>query len=85
MTTETDEPLQALIDKVNVEEARTGWRWRYLITGNVAHALSQGDSVAVAQCGIGGWSSEWLGTGGQGEYERAALLPRCRRCTRKTI
>lgn len=81
---DTDEPLRELIDKVNAEEVKTGLRWRYLLTGNCTHALRQGDRVAVAECGVGGWMSEWLGTGGQGEYERAATLPRCRRCVRKT-
>lgn len=54
--------------------------WRYLRQGKVRHALSYG-TARMAQCGRGpGLWDDWLGTGSQAEYERAAELPTCTRC-----
>lgn len=57
--------------------------WRYLHGGEATHALSY-SAAAIGRCGIGpdplGAHPDWYGTGNQAEYERAAQLPRCRRC-----
>lgn len=54
----------------------TSWR------GGVAHDV---DLVyGVARCGLEAENaSMWMGTGTQDEYERAAVLPACRRCLAK--
>ncbi len=65
---------------------RDDWyEWRYLLNGKVAHALEPGHvrSGSTAKCGIFPFLSDWLGTGNQNEYERAAELPRCISCLRK--
>jgi hypothetical protein len=64
------------------------WEWRYFAQGRVAHALSRSGSMKlsrVAKCGAEPWliSGDWCGTGSQREYERAAELPRCKKCLRK--
>lgn len=70
------------VERASAEEVRTGVRWRYLHGGSVTHALRRpGHEIAV--CGMGAWPSEWLGTGNQREYERAATLRRCRVCLRR--
>lgn len=58
--------------------------WRYLPGGAVVHALwRSGDFRAL--CGVlpAWWAPgyAWRGTGTQDEYETAASLPRCKRCT----
>lgn len=59
------------------------FEWRYLPGGNVTHALTYA-AARVAVCGTGPvWHApDWYGTGSQTEYERAAGLPRCKRCVR---
>jgi hypothetical protein len=56
----------------------------YLPHGQVAHAISNIGPRSLytsAACRTGpGFGSFWLGTGTQDEYEKAATLPRCRRC-----
>lgn len=56
--------------------------WRYLRRGQVVHALSSHALLGEgAACGVRpAFLEGWLGTGLQREYERAAELPRCRRC-----
>lgn len=55
--------------------------WRYLPTGNRAHALQRaGDMTALCGTAPTWFPGSWYGTGSQGEYERAAALPRCKRC-----
>lgn len=58
-----------------------GYEWRYTSRGRVVHAIRRSSEV-IGRCGMGpGWlSSEWLGTGSQDEYDRAAELPKCKRC-----
>lgn len=82
-----DAEMRALIGAVQEESRRTGWHWRYLNGCKVTHALRM-DSMGldtVAPCNVEGWSSEWLGTGSQAEYETAATLPRCRKCLQRMI
>lgn len=81
---QVDEGMRAVVDRVLDEARRTNWHWRYLVTGKVAHALRPPIAGAAA-CGVDGWSTEWLGTGSQDEYERAATLPRCLRCLRRIV
>lgn len=62
-----------------------GIEWRYTHTGSVVHALTYLGSIGalahVAVCGMSpSWFNDWLGSGDQDEYERAAQLPPCRRC-----
>lgn len=56
--------------------------WRYLHRGQVVHGLSSHVSPREdAACGVRPtFLEDWHGTGTQAEYERAAELPRCRRC-----
>lgn len=61
--------------------------WRYLPRGTVTHAFQRAPvGYASALCGVAPlWyepRSDWYGTGSQVEYERAAALPKCRRCLR---
>lgn len=59
--------------------------WRYLRYGKYLHLVDDAESThCPAACGLPpSWFREgWLGTGNQEEYERAATLPRCRRCLR---
>lgn len=57
--------------------------WRYTRTGRVKHALPYADA-RTALCGTGpDWFSDWCGTGSQSEYEKAAVLPPCKRCVAK--
>lgn len=64
------------------------YEWHYLPRGRAAHARGGafGSRHYTARCGtspaLGLGAAEWHGTGTQDEYERAAELPRCRRCTR---
>lgn len=58
---------------------------RYTPSGRVAHLIHDVDwqtQVPHALCGWWAWKDYWLGTGGQGEYERADELPVCRNCER---
>jgi hypothetical protein len=56
------------------------YEWRYLPDGSVTHALTS-PQECVGECGVGPWTyDQWRGTGSQVEYERAAELPKCRRC-----
>lgn len=70
-------------------DAHGGLEWRYLPGGKVAHAIARfcGELNQTAVCGASPvWylpSGAWCGTGSQAEYERAAGLPRCRRCLAK--
>lgn len=82
MYSDADAAMQVAIDNALAEARRTGWHWRYLANGNKCHALKFIYSNADAACGVGGWPSEWLGTGSQVEYEKAATMTRCRRCAR---
>lgn len=61
------------------------YEWRYLMDRRVTHALKRrnGRLDTVSRCGREPkWfdPAGWLGTGNQQEYERAAQLPKCRRC-----
>jgi hypothetical protein len=61
--------------------------WRYLPRGTRAHTfLSTSPSDrGTAVCGTSPqWFDPhgWHGTGTQNEYERAARLPKCKRCLR---
>lgn len=57
--------------------------WLYLKNGTVAHAHSTFTGTRfVAECGAGAWAF-WYGTGSQDEYEKAAALPKCKRCLPK--
>ena len=58
------------------------YEWRYMPTGHVKHALISG-SHRCALCGTEPHGLSWHGTGSQTEYERAAGLPRCKRCCRE--
>lgn len=61
--------------------------WHYLTHGRTTHARKRRSNGldAVAACGAEpGWRGWWLGTGAQSEYERAAALPKCRRCVELT-
>ncbi len=65
------------------------YEWHYLANRGRTHARKRRSAGLdhVAQCGISPqWfdPTGWLGTGSQVEYERAANLPRCRRCVRLT-
>lgn len=61
----------------------------FLVRGIVAHLLAPHESASgnhMALCGtspglIAGVGRYWRGTGSQGEYEHAADLPLCVRCT----
>lgn len=70
--------------------------WRYLLGGRVLHALEWA-GARYAICGRGNPLTvqryvsrldvrrsldNWRGTGNQDEYERAAVLPRCKDCVR---
>lgn len=56
--------------------------WHYLSPrAKCSHAREDRDRTA--RCGVGPvWYGPdgWYGTGSQGEHERAAALPRCKRC-----
>jgi hypothetical protein len=57
--------------------------WRYILGGAVVHAIPH-DADPLAVCGTDVRNAaNWHGAGTQAEYERAAGLPRCRRCLRK--
>lgn len=66
------------------------FEWHYLEAGTVTHARQRrsGGLDYAARCGTAPvwWkdSSAWHGTGTQDEYERAAALPRCKRCVALT-
>jgi len=51
----------------------------YLPHGTVAHLMAPFGSRYVL-CPAGSRAGEWLGTGSQAEYDRAAALPLCFRC-----
>lgn len=56
------------------------YRRVYLPSGRRAH-LSPPFSARSGLCAIAPeWPADWLGTGSQDEYDRAAALPLCRRC-----
>lgn len=59
----------------------TWTEWRYRTGSTMAHAIQPDEMRRAAKCGIETreWF-DWLGTGNQAEYERAASLPRCQRC-----
>lgn len=69
-----------------------GTVWLYIRDGHVVHALTTGmlGRANVSVCGVTPhyWARgvlyyrSWLGTGEQREYERAAALPRCKRCVK---
>ena len=54
----------------------------YLPYGRVAHiSVSGSQRYAAALCGrFPDLFSNWLGTGNQGEYDRAKRLPLCKDC-----
>ncbi|HYJ33800.1 MAG TPA: hypothetical protein VE326_11325 [Candidatus Binatia bacterium] len=88
--TESGAEMRRLLERVREDAERTGWHWRYLETGMIAHALAAGAHGGlnrVAACGMfpRGYWSEWLGGGSQREYERAATMPKCRRCMRRAV
>jgi hypothetical protein len=68
--------------------------WLYLRCGAVVHALDRtgvyGLDTSRAVCGLTAlhwlngdlYRRDWLGTGSQREYERAAALPKCERCVK---
>lgn len=57
------------------------YEWRYLRSGKRTHALVPPVGRECAECGMGpALFDDWHGTGTQAEYERAASLPKCRRC-----
>lgn len=61
---------------------------RYFPAGKVTHLLGahdwSGAQVPHALCGLWAWKVYWRGTGSQDEYDRAAALPICKSCLRKT-
>lgn len=58
-------------------------KWLYLPKGNVAHAFMVGDDVSwIAECGTSSFGY-WHGTGSQDEYDKAAAMPRCKKCLPK--
>ncbi|HET8684142.1 MAG TPA: hypothetical protein VFM54_20050 [Micromonosporaceae bacterium] len=66
--------------------SRAAVTWRYLHRGKVRHALGiEGYAITGhaqrAACGLRpDWCEDWMGTGSQREYDRAAGLPECTRC-----
>lgn len=65
------------------------YEWHYVPRGKVTHARKRrsGGLDGTARCGTApAWYEpiDWHGTGSQAEYERAAALPKCRRCLRLT-
>lgn len=65
----------------------TWTEWRYLRRGKHLHLVLSGTSTHCgAACGaMPSWApgEGWLGTGNQEEYERAATLPKCKRCLQR--
>lgn len=61
----------------------TRYEWRYVPRGRVAHAIPFGESYSKSLCGLYPWTTGWMGTGNQDEYDRAASLPVCQRCNRE--
>jgi hypothetical protein len=56
--------------------------WRYTYMGERTHFLVASYD-RVARCGVSVInSSEWFGTGSQEEYDKAASLPKCKKCLR---
>lgn len=49
----------------------------YSPSGHVAHILSQ--NYALCEY-VPMWPNQWMGTGSQEEYEKAARLRLCRKC-----
>lgn len=68
-------------------DALAGFPRVYATHGKVAHLLRPGGNPGgypAALCGRSpSWFRGWLGTGSQGEHERAAALPLCARCKEK--
>ena len=65
---------------------RTEMYWRYLGKRSVAvHGFQQVVTV-MALCGVApslfGSSADWLGSGSQAEYDKAASLSLCQNCLR---
>lgn len=57
--------------------------WLYIWGGKVVHAHSTFTGTRfIAECGAGAWRT-WYGTGSQDEYDKAASLPKCKRCLPK--
>jgi len=53
----------------------------YAPTGHVAHVMNFGQWT---NCGFTPmWPQQWRGTGSQAEYDKAKLLPLCRKCVPK--
>ncbi len=73
---------------INTSDREYGVIWRYLPDGRVTHALGAGiyGHAMFSVCGVQARpfskGQDWHGTGNQTEYERAAELPRCRRCSK---
>lgn len=59
----------------------------YTPHGHVAHLRSPAHAIASAVpvlCPqMRPWPGDWLGTGSQAEYDKAARLPACRHCLRR--
>ncbi len=61
----------------------------YLPRGTVTHLVEGLSSLndfpyTEAACGVSPmWPAPWLGEGSQSEYDQAADLPMCRRCSAK--
>lgn len=58
------------------------FEWLYLPLGKVSHALPAGEPRFSAECGTYTWDF-WYGTGNQIEYDKAAALPKCKKCARR--
>jgi hypothetical protein len=57
------------------------YEWMFIYGGRVSHALSTATGrPSAAECGVYG---NWHGTGSQKERDKAAELPKCKRCTIK--
>jgi len=54
----------------------------YMPLGRLAHLMRDFGPEAHALCDVTPRRGEWLGTGGQGEYETAGRLPLCGECER---
>lgn len=76
---------------VDTSDREYGLVWRYLAGGTVRHGLTCGShgradfSVCGLSAHLPGGHDAWRGTGTQQEYERAAALPKCKRCMQIAI
>jgi transposase len=70
---------------VTAVHGQTGSDWDRMYTARTAHLVRRTHyGSRVSACGRFPWPNEWLGTGSQDEYERAAALPLCKLCEKET-